>query len=411
VRTRPVLFGLLVVLVVLGCASAAIFTLTAGGLRSNQDKQLTARADEAAAELVTAPAGAFTAQPPPAPLDPAVDDDIFTIVVAADGTPLRWTGGTDPRIPAAVLARAPDDATIEVDGVPTRVHVEAWHRPDLGLGGYIAAAQPIRRRQSDLTGVVVVLVIASVITLIAASGGLWLASRRLQAAHRKTADALAGQQRFAADASHELRTPLTTVLNNASFLRAHPDARPDDRDSAIADIEAEAGRMSRLVGDLLTLARADGGATLSPSPVDIGALAHDVCRQAGAQHPARHIQCAAGRTVLHADGDALTQLLWILIDNAVRHTADGGTVWVSVTPYGPYSAIIAVADDGDGLEPGSETRIFDRFYQADPARKHGGAGLGLSIAQWITQAHRGLIRATNNERGGATFTAVISSIS
>jgi two-component system, OmpR family, sensor kinase len=411
VRTRAILFGLLVVLSVLGCASAAIFTLTAGGLRTSQDKQLTARTDEAAAELVTAPAGAFTAAPPAAPLDPSVDNDIFTIVLAGDGTPLRWTGGVDPRLPADVLARAPINATVSIDGVATRVHVEAWHRPDLGLAGYVAAAQPIRRRQSDLDGVAAVLVIASIITIVAASGGLWLASRRLQAAHRRTEDALAGQQRFAADASHELRTPLTTVLNNASFLRAHPDARPEDRSAAIADIEAEAGRMSRLVGDLLTLARADGGATLTPATVDVGALARDVCRQAGAQHPARHIHCRAGRTILRADGDALTQLLWILIGNAARHTADGGNVWVSVTPHGPYSAIVVVADDGDGLEPGTEARIFDRFYQADPARKHGGAGLGLSIAQWITGAHRGLIRAVNNDRGGATFTAVISSIS
>jgi two-component system OmpR family sensor kinase len=70
-----------------------------------------------------------------------------------------------------------------------------------------------------------------------------------------------------------------------------------------------------------------------------------------------------------------------------------------------------VADDGDGIPPGEEMRIFARFHQADPARERGGAGLGLSIASWVAHAHRGTISAANNERGGATFTIRVSSIS
>jgi two-component system OmpR family sensor kinase len=412
--SRAVLLGLAIVLGVLACVSAAIYGLVAGGLANNQDKTLTARATAAQKEIATAPPSAFVTATPPVPLDPAVDNEVFVIVTDASGTPLTWTGGHDPSLPADVIARAataPTSATITVDGIPVRVRVVPWHRPDLAKDGFVAAAQPIRSRKSDLAGIGVVIIVSGAVTLLAAAIGIWWVSRRLQLAHRRTADALAGQQRFTADASHELRTPLTTIRGNASFLRANPEAAAHDRAAAIGDIEAEAVRMSRLVDDLLTLARADGGAMLRPAPVDVGALAHDVCRQAGAQHPDRKIHCAGTPTVLHADGDALTQLLRILLDNAVRHAGDGGNVWVSVTSRGPHAATIQVADDGEGIPAGEERHIFERFVQADPSRRHGGAGLGLSIAQWIASAHRGGITATNNDRGGATLTVAVSSIS
>ena len=157
------------------------------------------------------------------------------------------------------------------------------------------------------------------------------AHRRTTEAHQRTAAALAAQQRFAADASHELRTPLTTIRNNAGFLRAHPEADEQDRGAALADLEAESVRMSRLVDDLLTLARGDGGAPANPSTVDLDELAHEVCRTATAQHPDRRLHCAGAPSVLRADADALTRLLWILLDNAVRHTGPDGNIWIAVT--------------------------------------------------------------------------------
>ncbi|HYY11158.1 MAG TPA: HAMP domain-containing sensor histidine kinase, partial [Kineosporiaceae bacterium] len=216
------------------------------------------------------------------------------------------------------------------------------------------------------------------------------------------------QRRFAADASHELRTPLTTIRTNAVFLRDHLDAAPDDRAAAVADIEAEAARMSRLVDDLLTLARADGGARLARQPVDLAALAAQVCRRAATSHPDRRIVCTGPPVHLAGDADALQRLLGVLLDNAVRHTRDGGAVWVTVTSPAPGQAVLQVADDGEGIPPGQEERIFDRFHQADPSRRRGGAGLGLAIARWIAHEHGGWVTAGPTSGGGATFTVTLA---
>jgi signal transduction histidine kinase len=104
------------------------------------------------------------------------------------------------------------------------------------------------------------------------------------------------------------------------------------------------------------------------------------------------------------DPDALAQLLWILLDNAVKYTSPGGNVWVAVTQRGNL-AQLHVSDDGCGIPPGDMQRIFQRFYQADSARSGPGAGLGLSIASWIVREHGGHIIAANNARGGASFVA------
>jgi len=469
IRARITLYGLAIVLAVLTCFSATIWALVVVGLPGGQDKRLAARADEAVHAVDAATADSFVASRPLAPVRPATDDDMFVVVLDGTGAVLSTTGGIRPAIPTALLARATGHGTavgtVGIDGVPVRVCVKPWHRPDLGRDGFVVAAQPVRQQHSDLAGVTAVLIVAALVTLVAAAVAIWLvvrralrplreltatadevgrspegnrrlppaprqddvgrltasfngmldrleeANRRTVEAHQRTAAALAGQQRFAADASHELRTPLTTIRNNAGFLRAHPDAAEADRAAALADLEAESVRMSRLVDDLLTLARGDGGAPLSPSTVDVGALVQEVCRTAGAQHPERRLHCSGPPCVLRADADALTRLLWILLDNAVRHTGADGQIWVAVSPTGPGTAMLQVSDDGEGIPPHELSRIFERFHQAEPARRHGGAGLGLSIAAWIAHAHRGSISAANNDRGGAIFTVRLSSIS
>jgi signal transduction histidine kinase len=107
---------------------------------------------------------------------------------------------------------------------------------------------------------------------------------------------------------------------------------------------------------------------------------------------------------ISGDPEALRRLLWILVDNAVAHTTEGGRIWVAVTRHGTGTTL-QVSDDGTGIPPGLEARVFDRFFRADPTRPTTGAGLGLSIARLIVREHGGEITARNNDSGGATFVA------
>jgi signal transduction histidine kinase len=382
--------------------------------------------------------------------------DAFVMVLAEDGSVLRATGEVSVPVDVLATARQAGRAATSVPvvgGEPNetvRVQVRPWSRPDLGLSGYAVAAQTSRRVAQDRAGLFVLFAVSGLITFVAATVAVWVATGRalrplgqmammaddvgrsadlsrrlpavttkdtvgrlttsfnsmmdrLQDAYARVASALTAQQRFTADASHELRTPLTTIRNNAEFLLQHPDARDEDRAAALRDIAGESVRMSRLIENLLTLARADGGLQLRREPVDVGAIAEAVCRQASGLHPQRDISFAAtpARAVA-GDQDLLTQLAWILLDNAVKFTSDGGHVWVAVTQRGAVVQL-TVADDGTGLPPGAEQRIFDRFYRADSSRSGAGAGLGLAIASWIVTSHRGAVVAANNDRGGATF--------
>jgi len=125
--------------------------------------------------------------------------------------------------------------------------------------------------------------------------------------------------------------------------------------------------MSRLVEDLLTLARADAGLKLERAPVALGELAGDVARQFRRANPERVVEDAIAPVEVVGDRDALQQLLLVLLDNAAKHTAAGGRISVEVRPA-DGRAVVAVSDDGDGIPVSDLERIFKRFYQADPSR-------------------------------------------
>jgi two-component system, OmpR family, sensor kinase len=207
-------------------------------------------------------------------------------------------------------------------------------------------------------------------------------------------DAQESQRRFVADASHELRTPLTSIRSNAGLLQRQPPPEPDDVREAVTDIVAESERMSRLVDGLLTLARADAGLQLRRAPLDLAQVAEPVARRAG-------LEASLEPATVLGDADALTQLTWILADNARRHGGGAGTLWVRRRH--PAGAVLIVGDRGPGIPPGEEERIFERFYQPDVSRSSGGTGLGLAIARWIAGQHGGRIWAGNDPSGGAIF--------
>jgi signal transduction histidine kinase len=240
---------------------------------------------------------------------------------------------------------------------------------------------------------------------------------------------LESQRRLLADTSHELRNPITIIRGNLALLRRER-VPQSARDEAIIEAEEEAGRMGRLVGDLLLLARADAGETPSfhRERVDLGELATEVVDKARPQAGGRQLAMTSRpQCIVLGDRDRLRQLITNLVENAIRYTPVGGQVEVEVgsssrvqqrkaavrsrsardsgnsTPM----ALLTVSDSGIGISPTDLPHVFERFYRADKARSraHGGSGLGLSIAQYIAQAHAGSIDAfSDGTNRGSTFT-------
>jgi len=225
----------------------------------------------------------------------------------------------------------------------------------------------------------------------------------LRAARVRAEEALEAQRRFVADASHELRTPLTTIRGNAEMLRAYEEVTPHDRAAALAQIQRESERMSRLVNDLLTLARADAGQPLARELVALGPLLDEVAAQARVLAQGQQVSLAAtAEATVLGDADTLRQLLLILLDNALQHTPEGGSVNLRLEAQAG-EARISVRDAGQGIAPEDLPHIFERFYQADRARSGGGVGLGLAIARWIVAEHRGEIEVSSSPGEGSVF--------
>ena len=216
---------------------------------------------------------------------------------------------------------------------------------------------------------------------------------------------LESQRRLLADTSHELRNPVTIIRGNLALLRREqvPEAV---RREAVLEADDEAVRMGRLLNDLLLLARADAGEPppLERQPVDLTELVGEVIEQARLAAGERRVSLALdqGLTVL-GDRDRLKQLVANLVENAIRYTpADGqialrleASVQHAPTAGRSRSAVLTIADTGIGIGPGDLPHVFERFYRADKARSRagGGSGLGLSIAEYIAQAHGGSIQA------------------
>ena len=212
-------------------------------------------------------------------------------------------------------------------------------------------------------------------------------------------------RRFIADASHELRTPLTSVRGYSEMLRRGADKSPEDSELARRRIEEESVRMSRLVDDMLLIARLDQGRALESAPVDLQVIASDAANDARVVAPTREITLSAPNSVVVAGDDTrLRQVVGNLVRNALVHTPPRTPVEIAVTTQNG-TATLSVTDHGPGLPAEGRDRIFEPFYRADPSRSRdsGGAGLGLSIVNAVVSAHGGQVRVKETSGGGATF--------
>ncbi len=214
-------------------------------------------------------------------------------------------------------------------------------------------------------------------------------------------------RQFVADASHELRTPLTTIHGYAQLSLHQGD--PELFTHAMGKVLVETSRMASLVEDLLLLARLDAGRPLDSRPVDLSRLALDSVTDARIVAPSHHweLDLPTEPIIVIGDEQRLHQVVANLLTNARRHTPPGTTVTVAATSS-DRSALLTIHDDGPGIPADLLPNVFQRFTRADTARNRstGGAGLGLSLAQSITQAHQGTLTLTSTP-GNTNFTLAL----
>jgi len=218
-------------------------------------------------------------------------------------------------------------------------------------------------------------------------------------------------RRFVADASHELRTPLSVIRGEADVALAQDRSAASYRES-LAIILDESRRLSRLVDDLLNLARADSGhAKLFVQDFYLNDLLADCCRSAQAMAGPLGVEVAyhsAGDAPFRGDEELLRRLVMNLLDNAIRHTPPGGKI-AATLETAPSEVRIGISDNGTGISPEAAPHVFERFYRADEARSRqdGGFGLGLSIVKWVAEAHHGAVALSSHPGAGASFTVTL----
>jgi heavy metal sensor kinase len=218
-------------------------------------------------------------------------------------------------------------------------------------------------------------------------------------------------RRFVADASHELRTPLSVIRGEADVALSHERGAAEYKES-LAIILDESRRLSRLVDDLLNLARADAGhVKLHVQEFYLNDLLQDCCRSVQALAGARAItlECRCAEDApFKGDEELLRRLVVNLLDNAIRYTPPGGRVSAALEAEGQRLRI-RVSDTGAGIPAEAAPHVFERFYRADKARSRqdGGFGLGLSIVKWIAESHHGAVELTGNSGPGSTFTVTL----
>ena len=296
-----------------------------------------------------------------------------------------------------------------------RLHAERF----VGADGrpYVAVAVADRLELEDeYASLIRAFIAAALIALVLVAGGGYVLVRQATAPIERTMERM---RRFMADAAHELRTPVTILRTRAEVAAGQ--ARDPARDAAtLGAIEHEAARIGSIVGDLLTLARADAGERPVAREVlyldDAAAGAVEGIQAVAGQKGVRLEVGAFEEARITGDPALIRQLLLIVLDNAVKFTPSGGRVDVAVSAHdgpggGGGGPTLVVSDTGIGIPADQLPHVFERFYRGDPARHEAdGAGLGLAIAQWIAEAHGARIDIGSPPGTGTRVTIVFPAV-
>ena len=285
------------------------------------------------------------------------------------------------------------------DGRELRAYVERF--TSTAGTPYVAAVLADRGElEDDYASLIAAFGAAGLAAMLLLAGGGYVLVRKSTAPIERSMEQM---RRFMADAAHELRTPIAILRAQADVALGRPREAERDR-TTFQSIERETARVGRIVGDLLTLARADAG----DRPIarealyldDIAAEAVDAVR-ALAQH--KQIQVEVGEfeeAKINGDATLVRELVLIVLDNAIKYTPQGGRVRLDVATENGTSAVV-VTDTGVGIAADQLPLVFERFYRAEPARRDAeGAGLGLAIARWIADAHGARIDIASQPSAG-----------
>lgn len=235
-------------------------------------------------------------------------------------------------------------------------------------------------------------------------GSLYMANRALI----PIKEAWDRQKTFVADASHELRTPLSVIETTVDLLASRRNNTIDSQIKWLENIQTENKRMTKLVSDLLLLARADSEQDtleLKTFPLHTALLEAYIPFEAVALQKGLYLEAFNGEQIdFYGDEAKIKQLVVILVDNAIKYTPEGGYIGMALKNLGD-SIEISFKDSGEGIAEEHIGKIFQRFYRVDKSRsrKEGSVGLGLSIAEWIVKQHHGYIKVESVKGKGSTF--------
>lgn len=379
--------------------------------------------------------------------------DIYVQLRALDGTIISRSenlGNQQLIIPREQHALARKGQVVPSDFMVNKTRLRAYVAPIVlksgEVIGYIELAQSLRQVDTTLRELATLIIVSIAAgLLVAAVGGWFIAGNILGPIDRVTITAqqitrardlgrridvpetmdevgrlattfnemlarieelFRAQQRFVADVSHELRSPLTALRGNLDLLKRDVTQDAHERAQMMEAMDSETARMSRLVSDLLLLARQDAGVPMAKHPIELDTLLLEVFRQA--QVVAKGVKLTLGaedQAIIVGDRDRLKQVLLNLVDNAIKYTPHNGEVTLSLTKDDVWVRI-AVQDSGIGIASDNLPNLFDRFYRVDKARARdaGGSGLGLAIAKSVVDAHNGKITVESKLGKGSTFT-------
>jgi heavy metal sensor kinase len=448
-RARLTLWYVLLLAITLGAFCGGVYLAMRESLDANLDDSLEGRV-EIVAGIVTEN-GAVDVDDVVIPGDPVEGEEFVRVYdasgeVVLDNSSEPFRPPSDANAVNTALSGRRSRWDTRVAGVDLRV-LTAPVRTDDGIVGAVEVGLSKEEVQGTLTLLVVIIAVAYPLALVVAGiGGVFLADRALSPIDRLTRvarrisaedlsqrlnmrlpddevgrlantfddmiarldEAFRRQRQFTADASHELRTPLTAIKGQTE-VALQRDRDSDTYKEVLSKVNGEVDRMIRLVGSLLTLARADAHQIpVGRESMDLVAVVTDAVEQVrpAALEKAISLNVRSNSEVrLQADQDLILQLMLNLLDNSVKYTPNGGAIEISLRAAGGQ-AEVTVSDTGPGIAPEHLPHIFDRFYRVGKARTRaeGGAGLGLSISRWIAEAHGGTLRVESTPGHGSKFT-------